>query len=97
MTTASQTSNRPTTTPNSAKPRRRKVNHLFWVDAMKFAAEYGLQMRSLCGVWKEPDKPRRDEDQNVVEFVGGTPLPKPEDCKRCLRVLEANWRRETHR
>lgn len=82
---------RATTTSWKSKPKRRNVQHYFWVKTIEAANAMGVYMRSLCGVWESPSG---DPPDNIVEVVGGMmPLPEIADCRRCLRVLEAYHRR----
>lgn len=91
-TTAALSSATPVYETSSTNAKRRKVWHLFMVDAMEFAAEAGVDMRSLCGVWESP-APAREED--VIPVADGYPLFEGQDCKRCTRVYAAkvrSWR-----
>ncbi|MCH1867097.1 hypothetical protein [Nocardioides sp. CFH 31398] len=80
-------------TPTPARPKRRQVEHLFWVSAMNAAADMGVQCRTLCGHWQFIDgRPTaREHLQTVGRLV---PLPEPEDCKNCLRAFVAHQRRQ---
>ena len=93
MTTATETISAPASTneQRTKRTKRTKVEHYFWTADMNFAAEVQVDMRSLCGVW---DEPQESPASNFIPVVGGlVPLPDPEDCKRCLRVLAAELRR----
>lgn len=73
------------------KPVDSKVEHFYWTDHMQAAAEMGVQMRSLCGVWadpvdreyaKKPDRVTLTKDSHRV-------VAETADCKRCIRVLNS--------
>lgn len=78
------------------KPKRRDVMHFAWIADLEFAEPIGIQVRAICGsMWLDSDSVGEDEVYNPVKTVGGLmPIKKRRDCLRCLRVLEAQLRRD---
>lgn len=68
------------TTPASTKrPTRRRKVHVAMGDALDFAQAYGLDVRTLCGVWMPA----------YVDLGTATGQPGPRDCLRCARSMRA--------
>ena len=78
-----------------ARPRRRVVQHLYWRKDLDLADAYGIEIKTLCGLWRKQDDEATHTD---VPIVGGlVPLTEPSDCQRCAKVYAKrcrdNWTR----
>lgn len=68
-----------------------RVNHYYNIHDAEFAAQLGLQVRSICGVWIFPGR------RSVLLSTRGF---RRRDCKRCMvsfarRMRAAEKREET--
>lgn len=72
-----------------------RVDHLFWEKEGWLAAELGVELPALCGVWIAPP----DVDDIHTVQIWKTPSGHRDidrwtrDCGNCLRVLTAKYRR----
>lgn len=96
MSAPAAAATRATTTTPKVKPRRPKVEHLYWVGERAVAQQLGVsEVPSLCG--RKWIAYGLEELVNVARVHGQAVVVNPatRDCKLCLavyrRTLESRW------
>ncbi|WP_040284383.1 hypothetical protein [Tessaracoccus massiliensis] len=91
MSTKTDAPAKPVTT-SKPKPRRSKVDHLYWVPEGEAAKSMGIfEVPSICRrAWLPLGSPQfvaPDRQGRATNLA-----PKP--CRECVRIAEARWRRQ---
>ena len=64
-------------TDSPSRPKKRQVEHLYWVKQMEWSVRTGRPIRSICGVVRKETGSIGDHTVIVGELMA---VPEPEDC-----------------
>lgn len=82
-------------TGTKAKPRRSKVDHLYWLPEAEAAKAMGiLEVPAVCRrAWVPTCHPEIVAPNSSGRATNLSPRP----CRECVRIAEARWHRELER
>ena len=58
----------------------RDVFHVYYNADLELADEYGIEVKSMCGLWSVPD------DRESIPNAGGAGRRDPRLCRNCTRT-----------